>query len=954
MLLKKIIKNLPPNINKNIKINGLSLDSRQIKKNYLFFAVKGKVTNGERYIFDAISKGAKIVVCSHKCQITKITKSKIPIIKVRNISKVIIQACKKFYFRKPNNIIAITGTNGKSSVAEFYHQILTMHKIPVASIGTLGIKTKNKIKKTSLTSLDIISLHRELSEIKNQGINNVAIEASSHGLSQNRLSGLDFKTAIFTNFSQDHLDYHKSMKNYLQAKLILFSKLLKKKQNIITDNQIKEFKKLKAITKKKNLNMLTIGTKNSNIKYNSLIPTNEFQHLSFTHNKKNYIRKVPLIGLFQIKNLLMSILAAKLTGLNISKVLKNIKKIKEVNGRLQLIKILPNGAKIFIDYAHTPDALESSLKTLKEHYGIKPDLVFGCGGERDKTKRPIMARVSEKYAEDIYITDDNPRNENPKLIREMIISGFKNKIKIQNIPLRSQAIKASIINSKPKGIVLIAGKGHETTQVYKSKVLNFSDKKIIKKINTKKIKYNIKNYNQFLNSKIIYELLGKKNIRFEGVSIDSRLVKKKNLFVAIKGKNYDGHSFAKKALKNQANFCIVKKRIKNINSNKLVRCRDTINFLNKLAIKKRKYSKAKIIAVTGSSGKTTFKALLGNLLTNYGETYSSKKSYNNHFGVPLSLCNLENNHQYGVFEIGMSKPGEIQYLSNLVKPDIGVITNIGEAHIENFNNLNGIAKAKSEIIENINKNGFLILNKDDKYFNYFSKIAKNKKIRVLSFGVSKESDAYLVKNKTYKNYNLLHLRILNNKIFLKVKNVNSLTILNILSSLLTLSVLDLNLSKIRNLHNFFKSFEGRGKTHVISRYKKRFNFIDESYNANPSSVKNAISNFSRIKKNNSKKYFLLGDMLELGKKTDTYHKNLSYFINKSDIDKLFIYGKNAFKTYQKTYKAKQGNILQDINDFDTVFSNLINKNDYLMIKGSNATGLNHLSKKIITGEKYAL
>jgi len=175
-----------------------------------------------------------------------------------------------------------------------------------------------------------------------------------------------------------------------------------------------------------------------------------------------------------------------------------------------------------------------------------------------------------------------------------------------------------------------------------------------------------------------------------------------------------------------------------------------------------------------------------------------------------------------------------------------------------------------------------------------------------------------------------------------------------LSSLLVFSVLNLNLSKIKNLTNFFQAVEGRGKAHIVSRYKKKFNLIDESYNANPSSVKNAIYNFSNIKKNNSKKYLLLGDMLELGKKSDIYHKKLSHIINESDIDQLFIYGKNAFKTYQKTYKAKQGNILQNINDFDEVFSNLIKKNDYLMIKGSNATGLNNLSKKIIAGDTHAL
>ena len=950
MLLKKIIKNLPLNI-KNINIKGLSQDSRQIKKNYLFFAVRGAKFNGEKYISEAVARGAKVVICGSKCQI-KI--NKIPIVKVKNISKVITQACIIFYSNKPNNIIAVTGTNGKSSVTEFYHQLLTLQNCPVASIGTLGIKVKNKIKKTNLTTLDTISLHQKLSEIKKQGINHVILEASSHGLSQGRLNGIDFKTGIFTNFSQDHLDYHKSMQNYLKAKLILFSNLLKNNNNIICDNQIKEFQKIKLIAKNKNFKLLTIGKNNSTIKINSLINQNNSQKLSFKYNNKNYIIEVPLIGLFQIKNLLMSVLATKLSGFDISKVLKNIKKIKGVNGRLQLIKIYPNNAKIFIDYAHTPDALKTSLITLKEHYNIKPDVVFGCGGERDKKKRPLMARISEKYAQDIYITDDNPRNENPNLIRKMIVSGFRKKKKIQNISIRSQAIKKAIVNSKPGGIILIAGKGHETSQIYKNKVLYFSDKEIVNKISSRNLRYNKKNYNQILNAKIVNELLNQKNIKFEGVSIDSKQVIKNNLFIAIKGKKYDGHSFAKEALKNKANFCAVNKNIENINKNKLIRCKNTITFLNNLAAKKREYSKAKIIAVTGSSGKTTLKTLLGNLLNNYGETYYSKRSYNNHFGVPLSLSNLEHCHQYGVFEIGMNKPGEILKLSSLVKPDIGVITNIGEAHIENFNNLNGIAKAKSEIIENINNDGHLILNKDDKYFNYFSKLAKKRKIKILSFGIVKKSDAYLIKKKTYKNYSLLHLKVFNKKIVLKVKNINSLNILNILSSLLILSIFNLDLSKIKNLTNFFNSLEGRGKMHTIKRYKKKFNFLDESYNANPSSVENAILNFSKIKKNNSKKYLLLGDMLELGKKVELYHKNLSYLINKSDIDKLFVYGKNAFKTYQKTYKAKQGNILQNINDFDEVFSNLINKNDYLMIKGSNATGLNILSRKIIAGDRYAL
>jgi len=950
MLLKKIIKNLPISIQK-INIKGLSLDSRQTKKNYLFFAIKGTQYNGENYIYNAIRKGAKVVVCDINC---KIRNTKITIIKVKNIRKTITDACTIFYQTKPKNIIAVTGTNGKSSVADFYHQILIAQKIPVASLGTLGIKINNKVTRSNLTTLDIISLHRELAKIKKLGIDNVILEASSHGLEQGRLDGLNFKTAIFTNFSQDHLDYHKNMKKYFNAKLILFSKLLKKKQNVITDNEIPEFLKLRKIVKKNNLNLLTIGKKKSTIQFKSVKPNDNFQNVIFKHSKKSYTVKIPLIGLFQIKNLFMSILAIELSNLNIKKILHVVKNIKEVNGRLQLVKTTPNQTKVFIDYAHTPAALDTALKTLKEHYGIKPDIVFGCGGDRDKEKRSKMGNICEKNAGEIYITDDNPRNENPKSIRKMIISGIRKKLIINEIPKRAKAIEAAIVKAKPNSIILIAGKGHETTQSYGSQIINISDKKIVTNINYKKIKFKKINYNKILNAEIIKKLTKKNKLGFEGVSINSKKIKKGNLFIAIKGKNYDGNVFAEEALTNKANYCVVQKNINKLDKNKLIKYPNTKIFLNKLAVLKRNHINTKVIAITGSSGKTTLKTLIGKTLNEYGKTYFSQKSYNNHIGVPLSLCNLENDHKYGVFEVGMSNKGEIRKLSSLVKPDIAIITNIGEAHIENFDNLNGIAKAKSEIIEKINEGGFLILNRDDKYFDYLLKRTKKRKINVLSFGLSSKASARLINNRVHKNYNALHFRVLNKNIYLKVRNINSLIISNILSTLLTLHVLDLDLSKIVNFQDNFQLVEGRGKTHSILRYKKKFQLIDESYNANPSSVKNAIYNFSNIKRKHEKKFLLLGDMLELGKESDNYHKNLARFINRSDIDKLFVYGKNAFKVYQKTYKSKQGNILQNLNDFDEIFSNVINKNDYLMIKGSNATGLNRLSKIIISGPKHAL
>ena len=294
----------------------------------------------------------------------------------------------------------------------------------------------------------------------------------------------------------------------------------------------------------------------------------------------------------------------------------------------------------------------------------------------------------------------------------------------------------------------------------------------------------------------------------------------------------------------------------------------------------------------------------------------------------------------------MSKSGEINNLSKLVKPNIGIITNIGEAHIENFKSIKGIADAKGEIINNIQKDGSIILNRDDKFFHYLEKKAKLKKIKIISFGKNKKSDIVLVKFLKNENFSKLVVRIKNEIFKFRLKDIN---IHNVLSSLALLRVLNLNIKKIIKNFKNYRPTEGRGKIHLVKRYKKNFKLIDESYNANPLSVKNAISNFKSLKKHYCKKYLLLGDMLELGKNSTKYHTDLSQVINNSDIDKVFVKGNKTLATYRHINKNKRGNIFQHDEDVDFTLKNIIANNDYLMIKGSNATGLNNLSKKIIKG-----
>ena len=641
----------------------------------------------------------------------------------------------------------------------------------------------------------------------------------------------------------------------------------------------------------------------------------------------------------------MAVAAAKLCGLKDKKIFETLKKIKDVNGRLELVRSFPNNIKVFIDYAHTPDALSKALQSLKFNYGKNISLVFGCGGERDKKKRVLMAKIANNFSKKVYVTDDNPRSEDPKKIRNEIVKKI-NSNKCLNIGNRAQAIKKAIMNSEPNEIILIAGKGHEDKQIYKNRIFYISDKKIVKNINSKIKTLTKKEQNYLQNKLIIKKINGNTNLgNFSGISLDSRRVRKNNLFLTIKGKNNDGSKFIPDALKRGAKY-IVSSKIVDKYKKKTIKVKNEILFLNQFAEHKRKNSLAKIIAITGSAGKTSLKDLIKHLLQNFENTYSSPKSFNNHYGVPISLSNLSTKDKFGVFEVGMSKAGEIKNLSKLIQPHIGIITNIGEAHLENFKNIKGIAKAKAEIIDCIKDGGTMILNRDDKFFSYLYKKARLKKLKIVTFGKNKKSDIFPLRIIKSKNSTKIVLKVCNDKMDLDIKNIN---IYNVLASIAVINEFNFNIKNIKKIFKNFELTEGRGKIHIISRYNKKFKLIDESYNANPLSVKNAIHSFDEIQKKQFKKYLILGDMLELGQKSEKYHKDLSKVINNSNIDKVFIKGEKSLFTYKNLHKSKQGNILQNKSDIDLMLSNIINNNDYLMIKGSNATGLNNLSKKLIKG-----
>ena len=364
MVIGNLIKGIEVK-HRNHYFSGICFNSSKCNKDNIFFAIKGIKIDGNKFINHAIQKGAKTIISNQKFEGVK---KDILFIKSSNVRKSLSEFAYKIYKNKPKNIIAVTGTNGKSSVADFYFQILKLNKKKVASIGTLGIKTQNYIKKVTNTTIDPITLNIILNKFKKDRINNVILEASIHGLKQNRLDGLKFKTGIFTNLSHDHLDYHKTFSDYLKSKLYLFEKLLIKNANIITDKEIPEYKKIKEIALKNKFNIETISNNTGDLEIISHEYHNEKQIVKIKYNKSIYKFETRLIGKIQIKNILMAVIAASKSSLSFKKIISTINHLRPVSGRLEQIGTIKNNSKVILDYAHTPDALKTSLISLREQY----------------------------------------------------------------------------------------------------------------------------------------------------------------------------------------------------------------------------------------------------------------------------------------------------------------------------------------------------------------------------------------------------------------------------------------------------------------------------------------------------------------------------------------------------------------------------------------------------------
>jgi UDP-N-acetylmuramoyl-L-alanyl-D-glutamate--2,6-diaminopimelate ligase len=454
-----------------ISIAGLAVDSRAVQAGDLFFALAGSKTDGARFIDAAIAAGAVAVACDHVPPGDR----RVPFVTVQNPRRALALAAARFYPRQPATIAAVTGTSGKTSVAAFTRQIWQGLGLCSASIGTIGLVSPKRTVYGSLTTPDPIALHRELDELAGEGVTHLAFEASSHGLDQYRLDGVRVAAGGFTNLSRDHMDYHPDVAHYLRAKLRLFRDLVAADGAAVISADHDCSAQVIDAARARRLRIIAVGRNGDGagegIRLVEVEVDGFAQRMTLEHRGRRHAIKLPLVGEFQIENALVAAGLAIGTGSAPDGVFAGIEHLEGAKGRLELVGE-HRGAPVFVDYAHKPDALAKALQALRPYAKRKLVVVFGAGGDRDAGKRPLMGAIAAGNADRVIVTDDNPRSENPQLIRAAILATAANAAEIGD---RAEAIRTAILSLEPGDVLLIAGKGHETGQIIGQTVLPFSD-----------------------------------------------------------------------------------------------------------------------------------------------------------------------------------------------------------------------------------------------------------------------------------------------------------------------------------------------------------------------------------------------------------------------------------------------------------------------------------------------
>jgi murE/murF fusion protein len=923
-----------------MEITSISSRAQDIEPGGLFLAVRGYAADGHDYIDQAITNGAVAVIAQ-----TRPDNNAGNIILVEDTRKASAVVATNFYGRPSRDLtlVGITGTNGKTTTAWILESIFLSCGYVTGVIGTVNIRYKGTTVNNPITTPDAIELQKTLYNMKQAGVTHVIMEVSSHGLDQHRVDGCEFDVGIYTNLTQDHLDYHSTMEAYFNCKQRFFTDFLGPKSRTgkapaiinIDNDRGKSLAKTLSYTK-----FLVSHTQAADIFTSNI--TDDINGLSGTISLTGtpFFLKTALTGTFNLENILCAAGAALAIGIDKKIIQQGIESLTRVPGRLEKIENRLN-RYLFVDYAHTPDALESILSTLAQRAPARLITVFGCGGDRDKTKRPLMGKIACQYSDVAIVTSDNPRHESPGAIVDEVITGIRtdgicelDKETLDTNPAkkgyvkevdRKRALELAVMISNPSDIIVAAGKGHETYQITNSGTIHFDDieelNRACKKFETRftPIEWNKKDLVQALAQEPVIDTPGKpeesgESFIFSRINTDSRTITSTEVFLALKGESFDGHNFIPDLLEKGIKGFVAQKGylatlapslMAQIKKKKILffEARDTLTALGLLARYQRLRSNVKLIAITGSNGKTTTRKITEKIFKTRFHTLATKGNFNNEIGMPLTLLNLSYAHEWAVIEMGMNHPGEISRLSQIACPDIAIVTNTTGAHLEGLKTADNVARAKGEIFEHVRKNGHAIIFGDDKRRNILETCAaKNKNIgKILFFGTDPNAGLKTgTKTKTTpdtwaENIEITgetsHFTIADKKerVLYSIGSPAPFMVANALAAISAARIAKISSQGIKTGLDAFTPVSGRMKMDQLSN---GINLIDDTYNANPASMTQALKTLGLMAKR-KKAFAILGDMLELGSDSDQFHREIGHLAAGTNLSHLYLFGKQV-------------------------------------------------------------
>lgn len=977
------IKSVHPGI--AAEINGGAADpdiasihyrSGEVRPGGLFIALKGTHVDGHRFIGDAAAKGAAAVVVSEPCPVP----GEIAAVRVPDTRRAMAAVSAEFFGRPSEKmtIIGITGTNGKTTTAFLIEHMLIESGFRVGVISTINYRYLGRVYPNSLTTPESLDLQKILSDMHAAGVTHVVMEVSSHGVALDRIADCYFDIGVFTNLTQDHLDFHKDMDAYWACKKQFFTDHLRRGPKrgraaaVVNAGDPRGVELIAALGGKPiSFPVFSVGRSPSHNIHAGHVHMDQSGISARVSSPLGELAITSrLVGRFNLDNILCAIGVGAALGLGPGLIEKAVASFETAPGRLERV-FDPAGRHVFVDYAHTPDALANVLSTLREIMPGRLICIFGCGGDRDKTKRPVMGRTAARWSDLAIITSDNPRSEKPEAIIVDILAGVRPAMARQYQPQdlengfstpgfsvepdRAAAIALGIRAARNGDTVLIAGKGHEPYQLLGNRVVPFDDreKAAAALCDILPIPWTTEDILAATGGEVLKAgngdrraAAGNGSVRsFVRVFIDSRDIPANGLFVAIKGERHDGHAFVRQVLEAGIRGLVIQRQhageVVNIildaavDDVLVIAVEDTIRALGDLAAYHRKRTGIPVVAVTGSNGKTSTREMIAAVLRQKYKTLSTAGNFNNEIGLPLTLLRLDRSHQAAAVEMGMNHPGEIFRLSRIGAPDVGVITNIGSAHLEGLGSLEAVMAAKAEITAGMADDAPLILNGDDPFC---LKLAASTTRPVVFFGMGENAHARAEAVASFGTGSHFTLRLPEYRIDIELKVPGTFMVKNALAAAAAGRVLGATPQQIKAGLESFAAVKGRMN---LMETVWGGTVIDDTYNANPDSMAAAIRTLISLKGGN-RALLVAGDMLELGENAPAYHEKIGRLAAELGVAYIFATGRYANDIARGARGAgmpAEAVMTGEKNQITADLAGRLRSGDRVLVKGSRSMGM---------------